>query len=221
MEQALKTALVLGATGLVGGKLVEQLLHDDRYAAVRVFGRRKLDREHPKLEEFIGDLLQFESFAHDFVGDEVFCCIGTTKAKTPDQNSYYKIDYGIPVAAARLAQKKRINTFLVVSALGADPKSPIFYNRVKGEMEASVLALDIPKTHIVQPSLIGGNRQEKRAGESLFKGLLGVLNGIMIGPLQKYRMILPDTIAAAMIWLANNEFGEKRVESEQLKELVA
>ena len=122
MEAPQKTALVLGATGLVGNKLIELLLEDQRYATVKIFGRRKLDKEHPKLQQYVGDLLQFEGFEKDFKGDEVFCCIGTTKAKTPDQATYRKIDYGIPLAAAQLAKKRAIETFFGRIGHGVQPQ---------------------------------------------------------------------------------------------------
>jgi uncharacterized protein YbjT (DUF2867 family) len=215
-----KTAIVLGATGLVGGMLLDLLLMDDRYAKVMVFSRRKLNRTHSKLETHIGDLFQMAKFSDHFHGDEVFCCVGSTQAKTPDLEIYKKVDYGIPLAVAQLCKQKRISTLIVISALGADPKSSLFYNRTKGEMEEAVLAENIKKTHFVQPALIGGKRTEKRPGESFFKFLLGALDFAMVGPLKKYKIITPETIAKAMLWLANNAYDKKRIRSETLKELV-
>src|SRR5699024_3350038 len=109
-----------------------------------------------------------------FSGDVVFCCIGTTKAKTPNRDTYRKIDLGIPVDAAELAKTNGIETFLVISALVANSKSSVFYNRVKGEMEEMVLSKGIPNTYILKPSLIIGNRNEKRFGEGLAAGVMKV-----------------------------------------------
>lgn len=220
MERKGKTAIVLGATGLVGGTLLDLLFKDERYSKVKVFSRRKLDENHSKLETHIGDLFQLEKFNPPFEGDEVFCCVGSTQAKTPDLEVYKKVDFGIPMTTAQLCKQKRIKTLIVISAMGADPKSSLFYNRIKGEMEEAVLAEKIEKTHFVQPALIGGKRDEKRPGESFFKGLLTLIDFLMVGPLKKYKIIMPETIAKAMLWLANHPYDEKRVPSQTLKELA-
>ena len=214
-----KTAIVLGATGLTGGYLVQMLLKDERYVKIRIFTRTSIGFSHPKLEEHIGDLLQLEGFKDYFVADEVFCCIGTTKAKTPDAEMYRKIDFGIPVSAAKLCQSIGIGTFLVISALGANAKSRVAYNRLKGEMEEAVLKCDIPKTHILQPSLIGGKREEKRVGEWVAKQFMKVLNLVLIGPLEKFRAIPPEVIAGAMVWLANHPYEKSRIPSDTIKKL--
>lgn len=214
-----KTAIVLGATGLTGGYLLQMLLNDGRYRKVKVFTRISIGFSHPKLEEHIGDLLQLEGFKDYFVADEVFCCIGTTKAKTPDMEMYRKIDFGIPVSAAKLCRSMGIGTFLVISALGANAKSRVAYNRLKGEMEEAVLHCGIPKTHILQPSLIGGKRKEKRVGEWLAKQFMKVLHLFLIGPLEKFRAILPEVIAGAMVWLANQPYEKSRIPSDEIKRL--
>lgn len=216
----MKTAILLGATGLTGGKLLRYLLEDERYKVVKLFSRSTVDLSHPKLEEHLGDLTQMDQFAADFKADELFCCIGTTKSKTPNKELYRKIDYGIPKSAADLAKQKGIETFIVISALGADPGSSVFYNRTKGEMEEAVLKEGITKTHILQPSLIGGERDEKRMGEWIFKQVFKALNVFMIGPLKKYRSIKPYTIAKAMVWLANNDYDEIRIESDEIEKIT-
>jgi len=216
-----KKAIVLGATGLVGGILLDLLLKDERYEKVIVFSRRELNMAHPKLKTCIGDLLNLEGFSDKFMADEVFCCIGTTQAKTPNKETYRKIDFGIPVSAAQMCKEKEINTFIVISAMGSNANSSIFYNRLKGEMEDVVLSTALEKTHIVQPALIGGKRTEKRLGESFFKSVLNTLDFLMIGPLKKYKVIRPETIAKAMLWLANHEYDKERIPSETLKVLAA
>ena len=165
-------------------------------------------------------LANLKSFAEGFKGDEAFCCIGTTKSKTPDKEVYKNIDYGIPVNAAQLCKQNGIDTFIVISALGANPDSTIFYNRIKGEMEEAILKIGIAKTHILQPSLIGGKRNEKRVGEWLFKKIMKVVNFALVGSLKKYRSIEPRTIAKAMLWLANNHYENIRVESDEIKKIA-
>ncbi|WP_369806627.1 NAD(P)H-binding protein [Lacinutrix sp. Bg11-31] len=130
-----KTAIILGASGLTGNLLLQKLIEDNRYESIKLFSRSKIEVQSNKVTQFIGNLLDLEQFKTDFTAHEVYCCIGTTAKKTPDKTVYKQIDYGIPVAAARLSKENNINTFLVISALGANAKSSVFYNKTKGEME--------------------------------------------------------------------------------------
>lgn len=215
----MKTAILLGATGLTGGKLLQLLLSDGRYDQIKLFSRSSAGFKHPKIREYLGDLMDLERFKKDFTGDEVFCCIGTTASQTPDKDKYRSIDYGIPVEAATIAKHRGIETFIVISSLGANAKSNTFYTRIKGEMEQSVLQIGIAKTCILRPSLIGGERDERRLGEWLFKKAMKVLDFILLGPLKKYRSIKPNTIANCMVWLANNESDQHLFESDEIEEI--
>ena len=212
-----KTALILGSTGLTGGWLLKLLLNDARYSEIRLFNRNNTEISHPKITEYIVDLMDIEEHKDDFEADEVFCCIGTTKVKTPDKELYAKTDYGIPVSAAKLCKANNINTFVVMSSLGANPKSKIFYNRIKGKMEDDAFKQDVENTYSVQPSLIGGERREKRIGESIGKILMKVIRPFLFGPLKKYRIIHPQTIAKAMISLANATPASGIYKSDVLK----
>lgn len=198
-----KTAIILGASGLTGGLLLKKLIVDDRYESIKLFSRSSIKGLPNKVKQYIGDLLELEQFKNDFTGDEVYCCIGTTAKKTPDKSLYRDIDYGIPVAAAKLAKANGINTFLVISAMGANKKSSVFYNRTKGEMEQEVLNQAIPRTSILRPSLIGGKRNEQRILEKIGLVVFKVIQPLFIGPLKKYRIINADSIAQAMLNLAN------------------
>ena len=211
-----KTAIVLGATGLTGSLLVDELINDDRYTKIKLFSRRRSTFDSSKIEEFIGDILHLETFQKDFTGDVIFCCIGTTKAKTKDQDAYKAIDHGIPVSAAQLAKKNGIETFVVISAIGANPKSSIFYNRTKGEMERDVLAQGIQHTFILQPSLITGDRKEKRGLEKFGAVLFKLLGFLMIGPFKKYKAIEAKTIARAMIQLDLKQPSQQIIQSDEI-----
>ncbi len=134
-----KSAIILGATGLTGNLLLKKLLKDPSFEKIKLFSRSSSEINSPKIEEHLIDMFQLESHSEAFTADVVFCCIGTTKAKTPDNETYKKIDYGIPVSAAKLAKKNSIKTFIVISAMGADADSSIFYNKTKGEMQRDVL----------------------------------------------------------------------------------
>jgi uncharacterized protein YbjT (DUF2867 family) len=214
-----KTAILLGATGATGSELLQLLLNDSRYDTIKLFSRKASGVSHPKVKEYVIDLFALEQHAADFTGDVVFCCIGTTKAKTPDTDTYYKIDYGIPVAAAALATLNGIRSYIVISALGADKNSGIFYNRTKGQMQEAVLEQSIPKIHIMQPALIVANRPENRLGEKIASAVFKVVNPLLVGSLKKYRSIATGTIARAMIWLDNNSYANVVVPSDEIQGL--
>jgi len=214
-----KTALVLGGTGLTGRLLLDRLIADDSYTCIKLFSRKATGNTDPKIKEFVGDMLQLEHFKNDFTADEVFCCIGTTSAKTKDRAVYRDIDFGIPVNASKLAKENGISTFMVISAMGSNARSKIFYNRTKGEMEQAVLNQKIPHTYILRPSLILGKRDENRFGESLGAVILKLSKFLMIGSLKKYRAIEADCIAAAMLSLAGSLPDMQIVNSDIIQEL--
>ena len=215
-----KTAILLGITGLIGNALAKNILEDSRYDKLISFHRRKSGIVHPKLEEHIVDLFELEKYAEQFKGDVVFCCIGTTQAKTDDKVTYKKIDYGIPVAAAKLSAYNNIPKFIAISALGANPSSSVFYNKTKGEMERDVLKQNVNETYFLQPSLLAGDREEQRTLEKLAIGAFKVLNPLLIGPLKKYQSIKPEPIVATMQYLAFNTYSEIRIESDEIKKIA-
>ena len=215
-----KTAIILGATGLTGGLLLDRLLDDERYDLIKVFSRRATGLKHKKIKEYFGDIIDLESFEKEFHADEVFCCIGTTASKTSDKEIYRSIDFGIPVKAAKLCKKNGVPTFLVLSSIGANPKSKVFYNRTKGEMEEKVLKQEVKNTYILRPSMILGNRNEKRLGENIGKFLMQSSQFLLIGKLKKYKAIEADKIAKTMIYLANIKPSGQIFESDQIEELA-
>ncbi|WGF93545.1 NAD(P)H-binding protein [Aequorivita marisscotiae] len=212
----MKTAIILGATGLTGGILLEKLLKDASFEKIKLFSRSSAKKHSPKIEEHLIDMFQLEDYSEAFKADVAFCCIGTTKAKTPDKEIYKKIDYGIPVTAAKLAKNNGIKTFIVISALGADENSSVFYNKTKGQMERDVLAENIENTYILQPSLIVGDRDENRLGEKVATFFMKSF-GFLIP--KKYKMIKAETIAEAMLILAKKEYSEKIITSEKIREI--
>lgn len=215
-----KTAIILGATGLTGGILLQKLIEDKRYTTVKLFSRNKIEGLPIKVKQFIGNLLELENFKKDFIADEVFCCIGTTAKKTPDKTVYKAIDYGIPVAAAKLSKENGINTFLVVSALGANANSSVFYNKTKGEMEQAVLSKKIKNTYILQPSIIEGDRKETRIGEKIGLVLFKIFQPLFFGKLKKYQITEAEHIAQTMINLANSTSVKKIITSSSIKLLA-
>lgn len=219
MKSQDKTAIVLGATGLTGSILVTKLISDDRYNKIKVFTRKPLDIKNSKLDEVQCNLLELNSIKDEFIGDEVFCCIGTTTKKTPNKELYKQIDFGIPVNSAALCKENNIPSFLVMSSLGANAKSSIFYNKTKGEMEQAVLNQNIENTFILRPSIIIGERSENRIGENIGVVLMKIIQPFLNGSLTKYRTINAEVIANAMIELANNGSDEKVILSDQIQKL--
>ncbi|MFO7671979.1 MAG: NAD-dependent epimerase/dehydratase family protein [Bacteroidales bacterium] len=213
-----KTAILLGSTGLTGSLLLKRLIADESYSTIKLFSRRPSGNRSPKIEEYIGDVLHLEHFKKDFTADDVFCCVGTTSVKTKDRTLYRAIDFGIPFAAAKLSRENNIPTYLVISSMGANQKSKIFYSRTKGEMEQAVLDQKIPNTYILRPSLILGDRNERRIGESIGAIVMKLTDVLLVGKLKKYRAIEADCVASAMIRLAKSGYKSQVVESDVIRE---
>ena len=215
-----KSAIILGATGLTGAIILHKLIEDDRYDSIKLFSRSKIEGLPSKVTQFIGDLLKLEKFKLDFKANEVYCCIGTTTKKTPDKAIYKQIDFGIPKMAAKLSKENNIPTFLVISAMGANKNSNVFYNKTKGEMEQAVIQQNIKNTFILRPSLIGGNRKERRFLENIGLNVFKIIEPLFIGKLKQYKIIQPETIAEAMIKLANGRtHAEVILTSNDIKQI--
>lgn len=193
---AQRTAVIIGATGLVGSRLLSLLLEDTEYLEIHAFVRRALP-EHPKLRQSVMDLTGLEA-AHFPQADAVFCCLGTTLRRAGSREAFRKVDFDATLAAARRARAAGCRIFLLVTAQGANPNSRIFYNRVKGEIEKAVRELSFPSLVILRPGLLLGERDESRPLEALAQAVLGTLKPLLIGPLSVARPIAGDTVARAM-----------------------
>ncbi|QLG37154.1 oxidoreductase [Paenibacillus sp. E222] len=203
LENHERQALVIGATGLVGGLLVRSLLQNPAYGRIRVLVRRRLELEHPKLEQHIVDWEQLEEQKDLFRDvDDLYCCLGTTIKKAGSQENFRQVDFHYPVRAAKLAKEQGVSQMLVISSMGADAGSRVFYSRTKGEMEDALSAIGLRSLHIFRPSLILGDRKEKRLGEQLAAHAMTFLDRWMKGRVDKYRAIQAATIARAMINIA-------------------
>jgi uncharacterized protein YbjT (DUF2867 family) len=195
-------AWVSGATGLVGRLLVGELSARPEVQSVTALVRRVEGRALPKLEERV---VSFERLDLELAGrtaTHVFCCLGTTMAKAGSEAAFRKIDYDYPLAFGRAALAAGARKFLIVTALGADPSSRIFYNRVKGEVERDLAALGLAELHVFRPSLILGERSERRLKERLTMGAAKPLGALFVGPLKRYRPIEAANIARAMVNVA-------------------
>ena len=192
-----KSVVILGATGLVGSALVEELIQDPQVSEIRLLSRRPLSLEHPKVKIFEIDLSNPEPLAFDGVS-ALYCCIGTTRKKTPDQTQYRAIDHGMTLAAAKAAKNAGATEVHLISAIGADTESKIFYSRLKGEIERDLLQLNFERTLIYQPSILIGPRPEKRIGEKIAQLLSPLFDLLLFGALQKYHSISAKELAVAM-----------------------
>jgi uncharacterized protein YbjT (DUF2867 family) len=194
-----KNVLLIGASGLIGSELVQLLLRDDKIKSLKVFVRKTLAITDQKLREILVDFEHLEDFKHEFQGDALFCCIGTTRKKTPDLEAYKAIDYGIVLASATLARKNQVPQIHLVSAIGAAVSSKIFYNRLKGEIEKDVLQLNFPTTLIYQPAMLIGKRSESRPAEFIAQKLMPFFDVFLLGKAQKYHSIEAKKVAESML----------------------
>jgi len=218
---AQKTAIVFGATGLIGGHLLQGLLDDPAYGKVIAVVRHDMGIKHPNFQQLFADLQSIDDIKEQLVADDVFCCLGTTRKKTPNLQAYYRIDHDYPVAAAELTKAMGAKAFLLVSAVGADAESANFYLRIKGETERDVVAVGLERTHIFRPSLLTGNRPEKRWAETASESLFKAINPLLINGLSKYRSIPAAWVARAMRKAAEREHGGVHVYHwKAIKQLV-
>lgn len=200
-----KTALLAGATGLVGSALLPLLLASDRYDKVITVGRRTEAREHPKLTQLVVEFHQLESLRLRLIADDVYCCLGTTRQQAGSKEAFYEVDYLFVVRLAALTAANFASQFLVVSALGADVASRFYYSRVKGEMEAAVRQTPFRAIHIFRPSLLLGERARPRLGERLGAVFLSLASPLLRGTWRKYQPVPAATVAQAMLRAATKE----------------
>ncbi len=198
----MKTAIVIGATGLVGSFITRKLLEDNRYTKVKVFVRRSLKIDNPKLEEYIVDFDKIELWKDKLTGDELYSALGTTIKKAGSKAAQFKVDFTYQHETAKTALANGVKTYLLVSSAGAYSKSANFYLRMKGSLDAKAQQLNFEKIYIFRPSILAGDRNEKRFGESIGIKVAGIITKI-IPALKKYRPIDASKVAEAMIKAAN------------------
>lgn len=192
-----KSVVILGATGLVGSALVQELIQDPLVLEIRLLSRRPIAFKHPKVQIFETDLFNPDLLAFDGV-TALYCCIGSTRKKTPDQKHYRAIDYDMTLAAAQAAKNAGATEVHLISAIGAHTQSKIFYSRLKGEIERDLLKINFEHSLIYQPSLLIGPRSEKRFGEKIGQIFSPFFDLFLFGSLQKYHSITAKKLAVAV-----------------------
>ena len=203
-----KTAVVIGATGLVGKQLVNQLLENSQFDKITVLVRRATGLNHAKLEEVILNFDELATASNHIKGDVLFSCMGTTIKQAKTKDNQFRVDYTYQFETAQLAAKNKVDTYVLVSSIGANAQSNMFYSRIKGELEDAVVLLPFNKIRILRPSILQGDRVEFRLGERIGISLTHFL-GIFIPPLRKWKPIKDQQVAKAMIALALDDQPEK------------
>lgn len=193
------TALIAGASGLVGSALLPQLLAAPEYDRVVSLGRRTLPASHAKLEQAVVEFTALEQSPVDLRCDDAFCCLGTTIRDAGSREKFRAVDHAAVLAFAWAAQRHGARRFFVVSALGADPDSRVFYSRVKGETDEALSVLGFDTLAIFRPSLLLGKRERPRLGERIMTPLMWLAEPMLVGSLRKYRAIRADVVARAMM----------------------
>lgn len=201
-----KTAIIFGGSGLIGGHCLQALLQQEAYTQVRSFGRKLLPITHQKLKQFILDFDEMEDMDKEIKGQDVYICLGTTRAKA-GRDGFIKVDFEYSFNAAKYAAMNGANQLLLVSSVGADKNAFLLYPKTKGQLEEAVKRLPFWATHILQPSLLLGNRHESRIGERMAIGISSIFSRFTDGLLGVYTPIEAETVAKAMVQLAQRIDG--------------
>ena len=215
----MRTALIFGSSGLVGGQLLNKLIKDTNYSKIKLFVRSVPEISDSKVHIIKTDFNNLQNQKEDIRGDDCFFCIGTTKQNSPDQDEYRRVELDIPIEIAKIAKSNLVNTFIFVSALYANPKSLGDYVRFKGLVEEELKRLNFPKLVLMRPSFLMGDRKEKRIGEKIGIFVFKLLSPLLLGPLKKMRPIPSETVAKAMIRAANKNLEKNIFESNEIAEL--
>ncbi len=217
----MKKAVIFGSTGLTGSALVDLLTLNNQYDSIICFVRKETRSENKRVSYITTDFSSLDLYDHLFESADIYCCLGTTiKQVGYDKEKFKLADLYTPIKIAEAAKNFNSNQLLIISAMGANSKSSIFYNRVKGELHDKLKLIQLPSLHVFQPSLLLGDRQEKRGGENIGKILSAILNPLLIGGLRKYRGIHVNTVAKAMAKIASQHIaGDHFYTSDKIQEL--
>ena len=216
----MKTAILFGASGLVGSHLLNQLIINNKYSKIKLFVRSTIDINDPKIEIIQTDFKNLANHKDDIRGDDCFFCIGTTKKNSPNKNEYKRVELEIPKQIAQIAKSNLVNSFVFVSSGYADPKSSGDYLKFKGEVEEELKRLDFPKLGIMRPSFLLGERKENRVGEKMGIFIFKLLSPLFIGPLKKMKPIQSENVANAMLNICEGDHQQIVFESNEIAELA-
>ena len=217
----MKTAIVFGSSGLIGGHLLEQLIKNDNYNKVKIFVRSEQVINEPKIEIIKTNFNNLENHKEDIKGDDCFFCIGTTKQNSPDKNEYQKVELDIPKKIAQIAKANLVNSFIFISSIYSNPNSSGDYVKFKGLVEEELKKLTFSNLGILRPSFLKGDRKENRVGEKIGILTFSLLSPLLLGPLKKMKPINSKIVAQAMIKIANENLEKTIFESNEIVELAS
>ena len=212
----MKTALVFGSTGLVGGHLLDQLIKNENYNKIKLFVRSEIIINDLKVEIVKTDFNNMEKYKEEMTGDHCYFCIGTTKQNSPDKDEYRRVELDLPKQIAQITKSNSVNSFVFVSSGYADPNSSGDYLKFKGLVEEELKRLSFNKLGIMRPSFLIGDRKEKRLGEKLGIFVFKLLSPLFLGPLKKMKPIQSEKVAKAMIKISNGDFRQQVFESNEI-----
>ena len=215
----MKTALVFGSTGLVGGHLLDQLIKNENYNKIKLFVRSEIIINDLKVEIVKTDFSNIEKHKEEMTGDHCYFCIGTTKQNSPDKDEYRRVELDLPKQIAQITKSNSVNSFVFVSSGYADPNSSGDYLKFKGLVEEELKRLSFNKLGIMRPSFLIGNRKEKRLAEKLGIFVFKLLSPLFLGPLKKMKPIQSEKVAKAMIKISNGDFIQQIFESNEIVEI--
>jgi uncharacterized protein YbjT (DUF2867 family) len=200
-----KSLTLLGSTGLVGSELLQLCLNSSKIERIHAINRKSLMLKHNKLEEILCPNNEYSEVSSFFATSTLVCCLGTTIKQAKTQEQFRAIDYELPLKAARIFQEQGGEHFILLSAVGANAQSRVFYNRVKGELENELKKMAFDKLTIVRPSLLIGKRSEARPLEQFAQKISPLTNLFMLGPLRKYRAVAATHVASELLAHALNQ----------------
>ncbi|MDO9185515.1 MAG: oxidoreductase [Bacteroidia bacterium] len=239
-----RTAIILGASGLVGSEVLKQLLADmdsseeiaigssnsplnsekvpdQRFEKIKIFVRKRIPINHPNLEQIIVDFDIIGNYSDSIKGDVIFCCIGTTIAAAGSKEAFIKVDHTYPLEFAKIAKQNEVETMLLISSIGADKTASNFYLKVKGDIEFELEELKFESLIILRPSMLLGDRKESRFAESAGKVFMKLFSFAFIGKLKKYKAIEASAVAKAMIRLSKMKIkGSAIFPSDKLQQIA-
>jgi len=216
----MKTALIIGSTGLIGSQLLALILESPHYEKVITFVKRDSGIHHPKLKQHLIDFDKPESYKELVVGDDFYCTIGTTIKKAENQDAFRRVDFEYPRQFATFALQNKVQQFLIISSIGADAKSGNFYLKTKGEIQNFLEDCNFKSVSVLQPSLLLGNRTEFRLGEKIGAFFMKTFSFVFLGTSKKYKPIQSESVAKAMLTLGQkNNLGFKVYESDAIQEI--
>ena len=215
----MKTALIFGSTGLVGGDLLRLLVKNEKYKKIKVFVRSSTSKIDPKIEVIQTDFTKLENIKSEIKGDDCFFCIGTTRKKTPNKQDYINTEYNLPLSIGKICSDNNVQNFTYISSLGANPKTSNLYLKNKGMAEEELRKLNFKKFIVIRPSFLIGKREEERFGEKIGIFAMKCISPILVGDLKKYKSINAEIVAKSMINISNSELQSGAFEPPQLLQI--